>query len=105
MPTAPFTSPYTSAAPPRKSRKRWIVASAAVAAAVAVVAVIIAPPPPPPKPPTVNSEQLNSVLLSAARINAIMGASHMAAGDVVQKMADDSASVEPPDEMIANATH
>ena len=78
---------------------------AAVAAAMAVVAVIIAPPPPLPKPPTVNTEQLNSVLLSAARINAIMGASHMAAGDVVQKMADDSASVEPPDEMIANATH
>jgi len=42
---------------------------------------------------------------NAARVNAIMGASHMAAGDVLQKMADDSASVSPPDEMIANATH
>ncbi|MGO9032199.1 hypothetical protein [Mycobacterium sp.] len=42
---------------------------------------------------------------NAAWVNAMMGASHMAAGDVLQKMVDDSASVSRPDEMIANATH
>jgi serine/threonine kinase PknH len=93
-----FGSPNASAAHPRKSRKRWIIAGgalAAVAAAVAVVILIILPSPPPPKPPTVTTAQLNSILLTPARINTIMGASHMQAGDVLQKMAEESESVSP----------
>ena len=43
---------------------------------------------PRPKPPTVTAAHLNSILLIETRINTIMGASHMQAGDVVQKMAN-----------------
>jgi hypothetical protein len=50
---------------------------------------------PRPKPPTVTAAQLNSILLTETRINTIMGASHMQAADVVQKMANESASVLP----------
>jgi PknH-like extracellular domain len=60
-----------------------------------VVILIVPPPPPPPEPPKITAAQLNSVLLTAARINTVMGASHMQAGDVIQKMANESASVVP----------
>jgi hypothetical protein len=43
----------------------------------------------------VTAAQLNSILLTETRINTIMGASHMQAGDVIQKMANESASVLP----------
>jgi serine/threonine kinase PknH len=97
IPMPAFASPVTNAAHPRKSRKRWIIAGGALAAVAAAVAVVILliPPSPPPKPPTVTAAQLNSILLTAARINTIMGASHMQAGDVLQKMAEESASVSP----------
>ncbi len=98
MAMPPYAPPDTNAARPRKSRKRWIIAgaaAAAVAAAATVVILIIPGPTPPPKPPTITAAQLNSVLLSSSRINSIMGASHMQAGDVVQKMANESASVVP----------
>jgi hypothetical protein len=98
MPMQPFAPQDTNAARPRKSRKRWIIAGgalAAVAAAVTVVILIIPTSTPRPKPPTVTAAQLNSVLLTETRINTIMGASHMQAGDVIQKMANESASVLP----------
>lgn len=93
-----FATHDTNAAPSRKSGKRWLVAGgvlAAVAAAVVVVILIIPHPTPTPKPPTITAAQLNSILLPANRINTIMGASHMVAGDVIQKMANESASVLP----------
>ena len=98
MPMPPFAPQDTNAARPRKSRKRWIIAGgalAAVAAAATTVILIVASPTPPPKPPTLTAAQLNSVLLTASRINSIMGASHMQAGDVLQKMDNASASVVP----------
>ncbi len=97
IPMPAFASPDTNAARPRKSRKPWIIAGAAVAAvaaAVGVVALVIKPPPP-AKLPTITTGQLNSILLPPARINTIMGASHMQAGDVVQKLAEESETVSP----------
>jgi serine/threonine kinase PknH len=99
IPMPPFASQDANGASPRKSRKRWIIAGAAlaaVAAAVTVVILIIPTPNPPPKPaPKITAGQLNSILLTAARINTIMGASHMQAGDVLQKMANESTPVLP----------
>ena len=99
IPMHPFAPQDTNTAPPRKSRKRWIIAGAAlaaVAAAVTVVILIIPTQHPPPKPPPkITAGQLNSILLPAARINTIMGASHMQPGDVLQKMANESSSVVP----------
>lgn len=94
-----FGPPHTGAHP-RRSLKPWLIAGgalAAVAAVVAVLAVLVKPPPPPPppKPVTVSAAQLNSVLLTAAQIDTIMGASHMQASDVIQKMTDESATVSP----------
>ena len=43
----------------------------------------------------VTAAQLNSILLTETRINTIMGTSHMQAGDVIQKIANESASVLP----------
>jgi serine/threonine kinase PknH len=93
-----FAPQDVHAAPPRKSRKPWIIAGAALAALAAAItaAIVIIPSqtkrPPPPK---ITAQQLNSVLLPATKINTIMGASHMEAGDVMHKMADESASVMP----------
>lgn len=100
-PTQPmplFAPQGINAAPPRKSRKPWIIAgaaAAALAAAVVVAMVIIPSQTKRPPPPKITAQQLNSVLLPAAKVNTIMGASHMEAGDVMQKMADESASVVP----------
>ena len=99
-PTQPmplFAPQDVNAAPPRKSRKVWIIAGGAVAAlaAAVVAAIVLIPSPKPTPPPKITAQQLNSVLLPAAKINTIMGASHMMAGDVNHKMADESASVVP----------
>jgi hypothetical protein len=93
-----FASQDINAAPPRKSRKPWIIAGAAVAALAAAITVAMVIIPSQTKrapPPKITAQQLNSVLLPAAKINTIMGASHMEAGDVMHKMADESASVVP----------
>ena len=99
IPMHPFASQDTNSARPHKSRNRWIIVSAAlaaVAAAVTVIILIIPNPNPPAKPPPkIAAGQLNSILLTAARINTIMGASHMQAGDVLQKMANESTAVLP----------
>jgi serine/threonine kinase PknH len=93
-----FASQDVNAPPPRKSRKPWIIAGGALvalAAAVVVAMVVIPSQTKRPPPPKITAQQLNSVLLPATKINTIMGASHMEAGDVMQKMADESASVVP----------
>ena len=98
IPMPPFASQDTNNARPGKSRKRWIIAGAAlaaVAAAVTLVILIVPTPNPTPKPPPITAGQLNSILVTSTRINTIMGASHMQAGDVLQKMANESTSVLP----------
>jgi serine/threonine kinase PknH len=97
-PIPPYGPPHTGARP-RRSLKPWLIAGAAVVATIAVLAVVGSltepKPPPPPKPVTVSAGQLNSILLTPAQINTIMGASHMEASDVIQKMVDEPAAVSP----------
>jgi serine/threonine kinase PknH len=99
QPPVPSFGPPNAAARPRRSLKPWIIAGAsavAIVAALAVAGSLAAPKPaPPPKPVTVTAGQLNSILLTPAQINSIMGASHMQASDVIQKMTDESATVSP----------
>jgi serine/threonine kinase PknH len=93
-----FAPQGIDAGPPRKSRKPWIIAGAvlaALAAAITAAIVFIPSQKKPPPPPKITAQQLNSILLPATRINTIMGASQMVAGDVLQKMADLSGSVVP----------
>ncbi|BBX42461.1 serine/threonine-protein kinase PknH/PknJ [Mycobacterium simiae] len=92
--------PWGPGQPPKPKRNPWpIIAAAAVVVVVVVSAVaiwlIIPDPKPPPDP--VAATRLNSLLLSASEINAIMGATNIQPGKPITSMGTSSMTVSIPD--------
>jgi serine/threonine kinase PknH len=105
-PTGPYAAPYVNAesGKARRSRAKWLVAGgvgvAIVVAAVAVALVAGSGPTPPSRQttaPTMAPERLESMLLTSAQINTIMGASKMRAGEPGQAPAAPTAKLSKPE--------
>ncbi len=99
-PVGPYGSPYSDGGRRKGggSRVKWLIGAGVGAAVVAIVAVVAIKlwPHPAPAAPLVAPERLESVLLTAAQINTIMGASGMQPGKVGQAPANASAQLSIP---------
>ena len=98
----PSNTADTTVAPVRKHRtRRWIIGVGSVLLCVVIgAAILIANRHRSPEPtalPLVAPEDLNSILLTAAEVTTVMGASNMQADPVADSMSDPPADLSDPD--------
>ncbi|MBV8860642.1 MAG: sensor domain-containing protein [Mycobacterium sp.] len=100
-PVGPYAGPYSDGGgrKGRGSGLKWLIGAgvgAAVVAIVVVAAINFWPHPSPAPAPLVAPERLESVLLTAAQVNTVMGASTMQGGKLGQAPANASAQLSIP---------
>ncbi len=107
-PPGPYGGTYytgRTAEPRRRSRTGWIVGGSVGAVVLLVILVAVAlvsgsgsdSTPSTTTAPTVAPERLDSILINAAQVNTIMGASNMQPGKLGEAPADPSAKVSAPE--------
>jgi hypothetical protein len=109
-PVGPYAGPYSDGGGRKAggSRLKWLIGAGVAGAVAAIVAVVVivsgshsgsngSGQSAQPTAPMVTPERLESILLTAAQVNSIMGASTMQAGKVGQAPANASAQLSKPE--------